>query len=83
MSGPSGDAVLANEGAGLRLSIQNVRTALSLLTLRGQLRQMTGIAPSLGGEAWPPVDIEVHGWRVARMTAGRTRPTLPSRRAVL
>ena len=83
MSGPKGDAVLKGSGGALRLSIDNIRTAISLLALHGQLKQMTGLAPRLGGEAWPAMDIEVHGWRVARMTNGRTRPALPTRRRAL
>lgn len=80
MNGPTGDAVLAGNGDTMRLSIDNVRTAIKLVAIRGQLEQMTGIAPKLGKRALPPMDIEVHGWRIARMKQGRTRPTLPAYR---
>jgi hypothetical protein len=77
MNGPTGNAVLAANGRTVRLSIDNVRTALKLATLHGQLRQMTGTEPRFGDQPWPTVDIEVHGWRVARMKRGRARPALP------
>lgn len=80
LSGPRGGAVLVASGDAARLSVSNVRTALNLLTLRGQLRQMTGLAPRLGGD-WPDLDIEVSGWRVAKASGGTIRPTLPARRA--
>lgn len=80
MAGPKGDATLLAQGDRARLSISNVRTAIGLLTLQTQVKRMAGIAPRLADEKLPEVEIDVSGWRIAKLKDGKPRPAFPARR---
>ncbi|MEM8757298.1 MAG: hypothetical protein AAGF47_05905 [Planctomycetota bacterium] len=72
----TGRVVLLAEGDRGRLAISNVATALKLRRMRPVLNRLAG-----GGGCTvrdlPPTDIEVAGWRVARLSRGSVSPTLP------